>query len=638
MHTIERVLIACAVAGAVTAAPRIVRAQRGGAGGQKPPARQTAKPDTSKKAAAVSLDFQDQDLKVVLDALAAAGEINVSLTNIPAQKTTVHMGRPVTREGMVELLKTVAESNGLKVTEGPSLMQISGPTPEPVRQQPTPQQLLAQQLAQQNQAQQMHVFTYRLRHASAVQLAPVLSNLFTGYNSTFGGRGNTVTIPNANGGFTTFSTPPNNIATPVTGVGGGGAGRGGRGNFGAAGGGVGGNNNNPGNAGIANNAVANALATALQSASGLSSQAGDIRIIAEESSNSLLVRATDTDWALLQQIIGGVDLRPLQVLIEVTIAEVQRNRSIDFGVSGVSKRDNKTGNTASITGPSQSSALDLIAELTGGHGAVSYDVALNALEQRGDVRVLSLPVIIAQNNRQAVLNVGSSRPFVQISQTVPNDPTGRVQTVQYIDVGTTLTITPTINPDGYVNLQVAQTDNSATNEVEFDAPVIDKREATTQIFIRDGQTTVIGGLADNTRQNNQSGLPFISRIPFIGALLFGNYSKSDATTELFLFLTPHIISSDDDIDKLRDAVREGSDLLKQVNIGPHIQPKPDTLNMQTKPIVPGAKPPADSVKQQADSLTRLRRRPPASPDSTPSPPPPVDTLAAPKPPSAPRWR
>ena len=277
--------------------------------------------------------------------------------------------------------------------------------------------------------------------------------------------------------------------------------------------------------------MANALATALQSASGaLSSQAGDIRIIAEESSNSLLVRATDSDWALVQQVIGGVDLRPLQVLIEVTIAEVQRNRSIDFGVSGVSKRDNKTGNTASITGASQSSALDLIAELTGGHGAVSYDVALNALEQRGDVRVLSLPVIIAQNNRQAVLNVGSSRPFVQISQTVPNDPTGRVQTVQYIDVGTTLTITPTINPDGYVNLQVAQTDNSATNEVEFDAPVIDKREATTQIFIRDGQTTVIGGLADNTRQNNQSGLPFISRIPFIGALLFGNYSKSDATT------------------------------------------------------------------------------------------------------------
>ena len=164
---------------------------------------------------------------------------------------------------------------------------------------------------------------------------------------------------------------------------------------------------------------------------------------------------------------------------------------------------------------------------TGGNGTINYDVAIAALQERGDVRVLSLPVIIAQNNRQAVLNVGSSRPFVQVSQTVPNDPTGRVQTVQYIDVGTVLTITPTINPDGYVNLQVQQTDNSATNEVQFDAPVINKREATTQIFIRDGQTTVIGGLADNTNSSDVSGIPFLSRIPSIGPLIFGRTTKSD---------------------------------------------------------------------------------------------------------------
>src|SRR5439155_22235896 len=96
-----------------------------------------------------------------------------------------------------------------------------------------------------------------------------------------------------------------------------------------------------------------------------------------------------------------------------------------------------------------------ILQPTRGKGSVNFSVAINALQSRGDVRVLSLPVIIAENNRQAILNVGSSRPFVQVSQTVPNDPTGRVQTIQYIDVGTVLTITPTINPDGYVNLQVS---------------------------------------------------------------------------------------------------------------------------------------------------------------------------------------
>ena len=254
------------------------------------------------------------------------------------------------------------------------------------------------------------------------------------------------------------------------------------------------------------------------------------------------------------------------------------------------------------------------------------------------MRVLSLPVIIAQNNRQAVLNVGSSRPFVQISQTVPNDPTGRVQTVQYIDVGTVLTITPTINPDGYVNLQVTQTDNSATNQIQFDAPVIDKREATTQIFIRDGQTTVIGGLADNTRTSDIQAA-FRSSVAFRSSARSssGNYDKSDETNELFLFLTPHIISSDEDIDKLRDAVKDGSDLLKQVNVGPRISPSPTRLNVRR-----GRSYPAPSRRHDPSATSRLadplRRRPPAPPDSTPDAAAGATRWRRPSRRAAPRWR
>src|SRR5205085_6301800 len=98
-------LIAAALALTLASPPLL--AQRGG--------RPTpAKPDTAKKASSVSLDFQEQELKVVLDALAAAGDLNVSMTNIPSQRITVHMGRPVDREGMAEVLKNVADANGLK--------------------------------------------------------------------------------------------------------------------------------------------------------------------------------------------------------------------------------------------------------------------------------------------------------------------------------------------------------------------------------------------------------------------------------------------------------------------------------------------------------------------------------------------
>ena len=590
----HRTLIPFALAAVVGVAPaHRAAAQRG----------RPATADTAGKAA-VSLDFQDQELRVVLDAIAAAGDLNVSLTNIPSQRVSLHMGRPVTRNGMVELLKGVAESNGLKVTESPTLIQIAGQPPAP---RETPQQVLAQQLLQAQQTQQMRLFTYRLKHASAVQLAPVLTNLFSGFTGGTG-RSTTITVPNGRGGFTTFSQPaaasgpPSNITSIPTPFGGGG--RGGRAAAAAEAAATGELTTRAGNA-----IIGNAITNAFQQISGaLSNQAGDIRIIAEETSNSLLVRATDSDWALIQQIIQGVDLRPLQVLIEVTIAEVERTHALDVGVSGTAKRTQtgKNPTNVTLTAPSQSDARDFVAELAGGHGTINYDVAIAALQERGDVRVLSLPVIIAQNNRQATLNVGSSRPFVQVSQTVPNDPTGRVQTVQYIDVGTVLTITPTINPDGYVNLQVTQTDNSATNEVQFDAPVINKREATTQIFIRDGQTTVIGGLADNTHSSDVSGIPFFSRIPIIGPLLFGRVTRNQDTNELFLFLTPHIISSDDDIDKLRNAVKQGSDLLKQLNVGPHIIPSADTL-----PIKP------DTVKK--DTLTTLRRRPPAG-DSLSIPP------------------
>ena len=316
----------------------------------------------------------------------------------------------------------------------------------------------------------------------------------------------------------------------------------------------------------------------------------------------------------MQQIIGTVDLRPLQVLIEVTIAEVQRTHDLDLGVSGTVKRvpNGKTAADVTATAPSQASARDFIVQLTGGNGTIKYDVAIAALQERGDVRVLSLPVIIAQNNRQATLNVGSSRPFVQVSQTVPNDPTGRVQTVQYIDVGTVLTITPTINPDGYVNLVVSQTDNSASNQVQFDAPIINKREAQTQIFIRDGQTTVIGGLAGKSHNKQESGIPLLSRIPLIGTLLFGRTTVNEETSELYLFLTPHIISTDADMDKLRNAVKDGSDLLKDVNIDPRIVPKTDTLPPFRRDTLLKR-----DTTRKPDSLTTLRRRPPGDSASLP---------------------
>lgn len=576
-----------------------------------PPAPAAASKDTGtvRKAADGSyvLDFQEQELRVVLSALAEAGGLNVTFSNLPSRKVTLRMGQTSSKEALLNVLRGVAAANDLKITETPSLIRIEGPAPVVTQ---SPQQFLQQQ----QQQAQLKLFTYRLKHASAVQLAPVLTTLLTGAGTTGGGRGNTtVNIPGI-GNFNAGGAGGAPVTVGGQALGGqngraGGAplqiqqdGRGGRG-------GAGGGNN----AGIgAAQQVLQAFQNQLLGGAALSNSAADIRIVAEEVTNSLLVRATSDDWLLLQALLSTVDLRPLQVLIEVTIAQVQRTKDLNIGLSGMqTKTTSATTRDTMALLPTAASARDFVLTLTGGKGAINYNVAMNALATRGDVKVLSLPVIIAQNNKEAILNVGSQRPFVQVSQSVASDPTGRVQTVQYINVGTTLTITPTINPDGYVNLAVKQTDNAATNEIQFSAPVISTREATTTVFLRDGQTTVIGGLADNTTSNSTSGLPYLSRIPLIG-WLFGNQQKSTIASELFLFLTPHVVSSDDDIDRLRQSVQNGSELLDGVPVNGRINPSPRADSLPgapngPKPPVPGKPNPTSGVPLKPDSTVPGKR-------------------------------
>jgi general secretion pathway protein D len=112
------------------------------------------------------------------------------------------------------------------------------------------------------------------------------------------------------------------------------------------------------------------------------------------------------------------------------------------------------------------------------------------------------------------------------------------------------------------------------------------------VFIRDGQTTVIGGLADNVQEDRSDGIPILSRIPGLG-WLFGSKQRNRLTSELFLFLTPHVIYTDSDVDKLREAVKQSSDLLKTVPVEARIKPPGDTIvvRIPPRPDTIGRRPP-----------------------------------------------
>jgi general secretion pathway protein D len=274
--------------------------------------------------------------------------------------------------------------------------------------------------------------------------------------------------------------------------------------------------------------------------------------VPDELTNALLIRASEGDFGVLKEAVEQLDLRPFQVLIEVLIVESRRTHDFSLGTSIFLPPQRIKGDiNGTIGGQTQGAGLgDLVLELLN-LGKADVDATISASASRGDVKIISRPVLLASNNTEASFLVGSQRPFVQVSRLLPTDNNNQDRVVQYRDVGTKLRVRPTINQDGYVSLLIQQEINAATNEVAFDAPVISTREAVTQVLVRDGQTIMLGGLRDRQHDRSRSGVPILSSLPIVGGF-FGAISKNDSETELYLFITPRILRTDEDADRFTE--------------------------------------------------------------------------------------
>lgn len=458
-------------------------------------------------------DFQDADLRLVLSALGEAGHLNLLYSDLPSRHVTLRTNQAVPPEQIPALLKSLAASNGLKVTEDGSFIRIEDAGPKELH--PASKDSGA--------GRELRLFVYRLKHARAVRLAATLQSIFGGGTGREGGQAFSNGPATLSENLRQQQVPPMDTGSaPRVDV-----------QLGAV--------RSPG------------LPARLQ---------GEVQIVPDEATNSLLIRAQEPDWQVIQQTVKALDLRPLQVMIEVVIAEVRHTKEFDLGVAArVGSDSGATGNTmsASLQGSSTGDFAMQVMRL----GRVNLNVAISALSSTGNVRIVSRPVLLAQNNQESHILIGSERPFVQVFRSLPTDAAVRDQVIQYRDVGTKLTLTPTINDDGYVNLQVVQEVSNATSETEFDAPVISTREAATHLFIRDGQTAVIGGLVDHEIDHTRSGVPLLKDIPLLGAL-FGSSQTTDAESELFLFITPHIVATDEDADRLREDVNRNAPLLRSL--------------------------------------------------------------------------
>jgi type II secretory pathway component GspD/PulD (secretin) len=274
---------------------------------------------------------------------------------------------------------------------------------------------------------------------------------------------------------------------------------------------------------------------------------GETTIVPDPGTNSLLVRANANDFDLISAAVKQLDVRPLQVLIEVLIAEVSTTANWSFGVTTTVPQQYVKGTSTSLGGSVAGLGSGDFALTVMRAGGFAINAQLNLAASRGEARILSRPVVLAQNNQEAEILVGSQQPFIQVQQTQVG-AVAQNQVVQYQDVGTKLTVKPTISADGYVQLDVTQEVSQATTQVVFNAPVISTRTIKTRLLARDSQTVVLGGLSDREKDRNSSGIPILSSLPIIGGL-FGTTSHTNSNTEFFLFLTPRIIATDEDMSR-----------------------------------------------------------------------------------------
>lgn len=286
-----------------------------------------------------------------------------------------------------------------------------------------------------------------------------------------------------------------------------------------------------------------------------------------QGSNALIVRDTESKMAILKQLVDGLDLQVPQVQIEARIVQADtvyaRGLGIqwgfqngDFGPNSFSFAGNSTGAFAPVAGTGSTTIpRDFIVNLPAQVGglpsvpAIGYqfgklapgfalDLRLSAGELLGLSKVIAAPKITTLDKREAKISQGESIPF----QTTSLQGT---QTT-FVDANLELNVTPQITSRDpkevgkQILMKVRATRNAVGARSNPAGPSIDRREATTQVIVRDGETMVIGGVFVDTQNNNVQGVPYLSRIPVLG-WLFKNKSESVAKQELLIFMTPTII-------------------------------------------------------------------------------------------------
>ena len=286
---------------------------------------------------------------------------------------------------------------------------------------------------------------------------------------------------------------------------------------------------------------------------------GQTKIIADERTNSLLVYATKEDMKVIKEIVAKLDVVLAQVLIEAVILEVTLNDQFDFGVSylqRVQKSGNWTGvgalNNKTVLTPNDYTGLNGVTNASGIlPSGFSYlmsfggdlDVMVKAAASDSGTKILQRPRIQTSHNEPASLFVGENRPY-PTSSYYGGGAYGGYSSIQQLQIGVQLDVTPLINPDGLVVMEIHQKIDSFLGNVTIanvgDVPVTSSKEALAKVSVRDHDTIILGGLIETDKNKAKSGVPFLMDVPLLG-YLFRSTHTDELRKELVVLIRPTVL-------------------------------------------------------------------------------------------------
>jgi general secretion pathway protein D len=309
----------------------------------------------------------------------------------------------------------------------------------------------------------------------------------------------------------------------------------------------------------------------------------DIRITADKATNSLIISAASDDYVIIEEIVKKLDIPRAMVYIEALIMEVKVGKDFRLGTEWRVVGDTSIGNRDAAYGggfsnqPGQSAlpgfgqgvppagfSLGVFTEAIDIAGVQFNNLAavINAFQDDEDVNILSTPQILTTDNEEAKINVGENIPYQTRVSTSDNET---FNTFEYRDVGTVLTITPHISKDRLVRLNISlEVKNVSSTSLDLQ-PTTGVRTIDTTAIVKDTNTIVIGGLIDDKTSISEFKVPLLGDIPILG-WLFKSRSTSREKTNLFVFLTPRVVQTQQEAAEIYGQKKEHIDKVREGQI------------------------------------------------------------------------